>query len=334
MSVDKNKILRYLVLDRCFKDTSRLYRAKDILKCVNQELQRYDYKLISLRTIQNDTQDLRKEPYNVEFDAVLLEDNIYRYADTTQSLKVLKLIDPNHDALMQTIESLREKYNDPENQNPQWQWMLLTLQAIADNRPVQLNEQYVSFENNEVYAGNVNFAPLLECIINRHPATIRYQPFHYTKSTEHNIHPYFLKQYNSRWFLFAKIDSRDDITNFALDRIHDIKPWNHPYVSTDVDFSTYFDDVIGVSINDAMPVEKITIKISAKRYQYIETKPFSEKHDILMRDKDFYTIAFPIRINNEFIAKILSLGSDVEVIQPQKLRTQIALIVDVMKEKY
>lgn len=334
MPMDKNKMMRYLVLDRCFKDTSRLYKSKDILECVNHELQRYDYNLVKIRSIQNDIRELQDEPYNVVFDEVLREDNIYRYADTTQSLKVLKLIDSNHDALTRTIESLREKYNDPENQNPQWQWMLLTLQAIADNRPVQLNKQYVSFENNEVYAGNVYFAPLLECIINQHPATIRYQPFHHQKSTGYNIHPYYLKQYNSRWFLFARIDGKDEMTNFALDRIHDIKPWKHPYVSTDVDFSTYFDDVVGVSINDAMPLENVTIKISARRYQYIETKPFSEKQDILMRDKDYYTITFPIRINNEFVAKILSLGSDVEVIQPQKLRTQMAAIVNAMKEKY
>ncbi len=44
MPLDKNKILRYQVLDRCFRDTSRLYKVTDLLDCCNQEMRRYDYR--------------------------------------------------------------------------------------------------------------------------------------------------------------------------------------------------------------------------------------------------------------------------------------------------
>lgn len=334
MPLDRNKMLRYQVLDRCFRDTSRLYRVGDLLECCNHEMLRYDFRPVSKRTVQNDIQMLGMEPYNVEFDETLKSSNCYRYADTTQSLKVLRLIDPNHDALLQTIDALREKYNDPDNQNPQWQWMLLTLQALADNRTMQANEQYVSFENNVAFAGNVHFAPLLECIINRHPATIRYQPYKHPVSTEKNIYPYYLKQYNSRRFLFAKIDGNDTISNFALDRIHDVRPWKHTFEPTDIDFSVYFDDVIGVTVNDAMTIENITVKVSASRYPYVETKPFSEKQRILKHDSKSYTISFPIKINNELIAKLLSFGSDLEVIHPEHLRQQVAETIQQMHNQY
>lgn len=284
MPLDRNKMLRYQVLYRCFRDTSRQYRIGDLLECCNRELQRYDFHIVSKRTIQNDIQMLGMEPYNVEFDETLKASNYYRYADTTQSLKVLKLIDPNRDALLQTIETIREKYSDPDNQNPQWQWMLLTLQSLADNRPIQANKQYVSFENNAAFAGNIFFASLLECIINQHPAIIRYKPYQRLTPKECNIYPYYLKQYNSRWFLFARIDGREELTNFALDRIYEIKPWNHPFEPTDIDFSTYFDDVIGATVNDAMVVETVTVKVSASRYPYVETKLFSEKQRILKHD--------------------------------------------------
>lgn len=334
MPLDRNKIVRYQVLDRCFRDTSRLYRVSDLLECCNLELQRYDYPSIARRTIQNDVQILGMEPYNVEFDESLKKSNCYRYADTTQSLKVLKLIDPNRDALLQTIDSLRDIYNDPDNQNPQWQWMLLTLQALADNRPIDANEQYVSFENNAAYAGNIHFAPLLESIINQHPVTIRYKPYQHITPKEWNIYPYYLKQYNSRWFLFARIDGKDELTNFALDRIYEVKPWKHRLEPTDIDFSTYFDNVIGATVNEAMVVETVTVKIAASRYPYVETKPFSEKQRILKHDSKTYTISFPIKVNNELIAKLLSFGSELEVLHPQHLRQQIAEMVQQMHNQY
>ena len=334
MPLDRNKILRYQVLDRCFRDTSRLYKATDILACCNQELQRYDFKPIRIRTIQNDIQTLQMEPYNIEFDSVLIKSHHYRYSDTAQSLKVLELIDPNRDALLLTIDSLREKYNDPDDQNPQWQWMLLALQAIADNRPLDSNKQYVSFENNEVYAGNVHFATLLECIINQHPATIRYQPYKHPAASEKNIYPYYLKQSNSRWFLFAKIDGNDTISNFALDRIKTVKPWKHPFEPTDIDFATYFNDVIGVTVNSSMAVETVTLRVNAERYPYIETKPFSEKQHIVKRDSKTYIISFPIKINNEFIAKLLSFGNDIEVLHPNHLREEITQKIKEMNAVY
>ena len=334
MPLDRNKIVRYQVLDRCFRDTSRLYRVADLLECCNRELQRYDFRTVAKRTIQNDIQMLCMEPYNVEFDETLKESNCYRYADTTQSLKVLKLIDPNRDALLQTIDSLRDIYNDPDNQNPQWQWMLLTLQALADNRPINANEEYVSFENNAAYSGNIHFAPLLESIINQHPVTIRYKPYQRHAASEWNIYPYFLKQYNSRWFLFARIDGKEELTNFALDRIYEIKLWSHPFVPSGIDFTSYFDDAIGPTVNDNMVVETVTVKIAASRYPYVETKPFSEKQRILKHDDKTYTISFPVKVNNEFIAKLLSFGSDLAVIHPEHLRQRVAETVEQMHNQY
>ena len=80
------------------------------------------------------------EPHNVEFDPVLKARDIYRYADTSFNLEVLKLTSPDRDALNRTIALLRDRYSDPDEQNPQWQWMLTTLQSIASDRPLETAE--------------------------------------------------------------------------------------------------------------------------------------------------------------------------------------------------
>ena len=99
MPIDRNKILRYKILNGCFQDMSRQYRIGDLLEYVNRGLERYDLKPVSRRTIQLDLQTLQAEPYNVEFDPVLRESNCYRYADTSFSLELLQLTPKDRNAL-------------------------------------------------------------------------------------------------------------------------------------------------------------------------------------------------------------------------------------------
>ena len=334
MPIDRNKMLRYQVLNRCFQDTSRRYRTKDLLECCNREMQKYDLNTISTRTIQQDLQDLQAEPYNVQFDPELKKQYYYRYCDTSYNLELLQLTAPDHDALTRTIDLLRERYSDADEQNPQWQWMLTTLQAIADGRPLDTAQPYVSFENNNAFAGNAHFATLLESIINRHPVIVRYKPYQQPEPTQLKIHPYFLKQFNSRWFLFAAADETGDLLNLALDRILTIRQWRHAYREAEVDFHTWFDDMMGVSRNSDMTIEQIILRVSNQRYPYVETKPFSEKQRILKNDKQTHTIAFPMRVNNELVAEILSFGADIEVLQPQHLRQRITETVAQMQTQY
>ena len=334
MPLDRNKMLRYQVLDRCFRDTSRLYTVTDLLECCNQEMRRYDYRTISRRTIQNDTHTLQLEPFNVEFDPVLLKNYCYRYADTTKNLEVLQLVNPNRDALLQTIETLREIYDDPDNQNPQWQWMLQLLQSLANEKVIDLITPYVSFENNEDFSGNVYFAPLLEKIINHQPVIIKYRPFNKTHTDKVYIHPYHLKQYNSRWFLLAFVEKTSELITFALDRIRDISIWKHAFIPPTININKYYDNITGVTVFSDEPSSTIELKVSVSRYPYVETKPFSPKQKVSSRDDYHVTVIFPMRINNEFIAEILSFGNDVEVVRPIKLRKRIAQIINEMHNMY
>lgn len=334
MPVDRNKMLRYQVLNRCFQDTSRYFHIGDLVDSCNRELRSYDLREVSKRTVQLDLQTLQAEPYNVEFNPVLKRQNIYRYADTSYNLELLKLTAPDRDALTRTIEVLRERYSDPDEQNPQWQWMLTTLQAIADNRPLERADPYVSFENNEAFAGNAHFATLVESIINRHPVIVRYKPYFQPDPEDLKTHPYYLKQFNSRWFLFAAVEGREGIQNLALDRIHSIRQWRHAYRPPEVDFGTFFDDMIGVSRNNDMAVEQIILRVSNQRYPYVETKPFSENQRIVDYDDQSHTITFPMLVNRELVAELLSFGDDIEVLQPQHLRRQIAEIATQMHGFY
>ena len=335
MPVNKDQLLRYKVLNACFRDTSRLYDINALVECCHQEMMRVYEKGVSKRTVQNDLQLLQLEPYNVEFDEQLRKSHYYRYADTAFNLAVVAdLTRREKSALLQTVELLRPFCSDADNANPLMQWMFMVLQRLESGKPIAENSPSVSFENNGALAGMGNFNVLLESIINHQPLTLRYRSFRKSKASDINVHPYHLKQYNSRWYLIAQPDDFDNLATYALDRILDVSLWNKTFRPSDVDFDAYFADTIGTTVIPQAKSERIVLRIASWRYPYVETKPFSEKQRVVHRDDESVTIAFPMKVNPELVSEILSFGHHVEVLQPQSLRNEVASQIANLNKKY
>lgn len=75
--------IRFIVIDRCLRDTRKQYKIHDILNECNRTMMQIYGTTISLRTVQYDISILRKPPFCIELDDVLLRRGIYRYADTS-----------------------------------------------------------------------------------------------------------------------------------------------------------------------------------------------------------------------------------------------------------
>ena len=335
MPANKDQLLRYQVLNACFKNTSRLYDINTLVECCQKESMAIYGKSVSKRSIQNDIHLLQYSPFNVEFDEGLRKSGYYRYADTSFNLEVVaNLSKKEKTALHDTIELLRPMCSDPDTATPLMQWMFASLQRLESGKVLAEKAPCVSFENNELLAGMGNFNFLLECIMNRQPICFRYRSFKWKEAQEIKVHPYYLKQFNGRWYLLGSQDGYDTIGTYAIDRILTVKVWKTPYKPTKVDFSAFFANTFGVTLNLDEKPEKIVLKIDGNRYPYVETKPFSEKQKVIKRSKDSCVIEFPMRINLEFISELLSFGCDLEVLEPLSLREIMAQRVQKMSEAY
>ena len=324
MPLNKDQLLRYQILNACFKDTSRLYDINALTECCQKETLSVYGKSVSKRSVHNDIRLLQFAPYNVEFDDDLKKRHYYRYADTSFNLDIVSdLSNREKSVLHETVEILRPLCDDPESSTPLMQWMFMSLQQLVAGRPLADTSSCVIFENNNALAGMGNFNILLECIINRHPVTLRYRSFKSNSPRNINVHPYCLKQYNSRWYLIASPDKYKNIASYALDRILTVDIWKAPFRPSGVAVDSLFSDTIGVTITSSAKVERVVLKIDAARYPYVETKPFSEKQKIMDKDPQSVTISFPMRLNPELVSEILS-GGDIEVLEPASLRQEIA----------
>ena len=147
------------------------------------------------------------------------------------------------------------------------------------------------------------------------------------------IHPYLIKQYNNRWFLFGKNASKNGgISNLPLDRIENIAESGVPYEEDDGTLQQMLDSIIGVTIERDAKIEEVKLKFSEQRFPYVQTKHLHKSQKTI--DDQECIIQISVIPNKELEALILQYGNDVEVLSPESLRDRIKEKIQEMLKKY
>lgn len=323
--MNNDQFVRYKALDRCFRNKYGMYTKEMLIKECTLAVRTFHgdpNKKVSERTIELDLQNL-KDRYSIPLAKGLKNlDNkkVYRYEDTDYSLMQVLLADGELEQMMlQNILDTLALYDDI----PQYKWLYIFLQQRLNGVKTD-GTSIIDFDNNQDLFGMEFFDLLANAILKKTPLLLHYKPYS-GESSEKRIHPYLLKQFNKRWFLVARTEGFESLSNYAIDRIESIESLNIEYIPADIDFAEYFENVIGVTRYKEMPIEDILIRINNKRYRYIESKalhPTQTKIRELSND-EYTVIRIRVQQNFELETLILSLGCDAEVLAPESLRTSI-----------
>lgn len=330
MATNKNALIRYQAIDKCLRNRYKRYYIDDIVAACCQALAEYSEKAepVHKRQVYKDI-DFIEEKWGIDIERVPDgRKKYFRYSDPDFSInQSQQLTDEEIDKLKETILMLNRFKG-----MPQFEWMEELLSHLEDHFSLTgQNKSVIGFEQNIDYSANRHLSDLFNAIVNKQPLRIAYQKFDGTERVW-RIHPYYIKQYNNRWFLFGLNDKYRTITNIPLDRIKEFSPVGIEYVENkDIDFEEYFDDVIGVTINEA-PVEKIVLRFAPERYPYVASKPLHGSMRFI--DPDNCTVEISVIPNRELEAVIYSFGEQVEVISPQWFREKIANSVNNLSKKY
>lgn len=190
-------------------------------------------------------------------------------------------------------------------------------------------------DSNNIYDKEYSkFIPkIYKAITNSIVLRIKYAPR--KKKSEklvYTFHPYLLKEFNGRWFVFGYCLEKSEINYFHLsidNRILKIEE-NHSIEfktkSKKIDYDLYFKDRVGVSdgiYGMDKTKHKIKLRFTKDYYDYIQTKPLS---NIIGQPRvigDFIEVSFNMYINNELISRIFSYKSNCEVLEPEVLRKKM-----------
>jgi hypothetical protein len=175
--------------------------------------------------------------------------------------------------------------------------------------------------------GIEHLGTLHNAIFNKTILKITYQPFESDKPFQIVIHPYYLKQYNNRWFLFGYNPEKEKSDwNMALDRIKDINEVKGRYKQNkEIDWIDYFEDIIGVTKPEKNKAENIVLHFYGKTTHYIETKPLHGSQKSKRIDDNTLEVRLTVLINYELERMIISYADSVKIISPSHLVKQIKL---------
>ncbi len=323
MPTNKNALLRYQILDQCFSDFSRKYEIQDLLEKVNAALYELYGTAISIRQIRDDIKYMRdRMAYNAPIVAYQYDGKkcYYRYDDPNFTIFKNELSPVEIAKLGSTIDMLSRFRGVPTNA-----WLEEVISSLEVRFGVkQSKENIVSFDTNEQLRGLQFLDALIDAAINHQPLRMLYRSFY---GVEHDtiVHPYHLKQYNNRWFLLAleEFEGGTRFTNKALDRIIKFSKAEVPFIpNTEIDYNTYFKDIVGVTVPKEHPCpEKILLKFDDARFPYIVSKPIHPTQVVISETE--HTLQINVRPNKELEALLFSYGPQVEVLAPEWLREQI-----------
>ena len=241
MPVNKNAMIRYKTLDKCFRNTGRRYYIEDLMEECTKVLQEIDPEIndISRRTILNDIAFMEGDGWGDKGLELLREKDgrrvYYRYADPNFSIESSPLTSEEIEHIKLTIHTLSRFKG-----LPQFEWVddILTKLSIATYNKT---DYIVDFGHNPDLQGLGYIGDLYGAIVNKQILELAYKPYA-APIMKIVIHPYFLKHYNGRWFLLGynpALQRSDWIV--ALDRVKEVSIIGGVYQENqEIDFSDYF----------------------------------------------------------------------------------------------
>lgn len=325
MPATKNALIRYKVLDKCFRNPGKRYFIEDLMQECESVLAEIDPDTngISRKQIFNDISFMESsEGWSIELDR--LKDGrrvYYRYVDPSFSINNL----PVNELELLQLKSAFLTLSQFKGM-PQFEWMEELLAKLQqDMLSPKMTAPVMEFEHNPFLRGIHFIGTLFNAIFYKKVLVVSYQPFELERPDDIKIHPYYLKQYNGRWFLFGynPVSGKPD-WNLALDRMKEIRESDETYVeNTDIDWRDYFEEMIGVTKTDGMGPQRVVLHFKGRTGFYIETKPLHGSQKSQWLDGDTLEVRLDVMLNYELERLILSYADAVRVVAPEMLKDRI-----------
>lgn len=181
----------------------------------------------------------------------------------------------------------------------------------------------------EIPLGTTLLNPIIEAMQKNVELQIDYQRYE-SEQEEYNlqefhVQPYALKVFNRRWYLLGNIKEKHDLRTIALDRILDLKILSTSFeLPEDFDARKYFANVVGIFVNNDLPVTKVMIRAYGTQAEYLRSTPLHKSQsEGRSKYREFAEFTYRLCITPELVSQLLAMGDKVEVLEPEELREEM-----------
>ncbi|TDW52749.1 putative DNA-binding transcriptional regulator YafY [Flavobacterium sp. 270] len=297
--LNATQVYRTKILVETLKKYSSVHRNALIKEICAKETSK-----ISIRTLQRDIK-LLNEKYGI---IIKLNRTTSSYwLDDEKSATIDSFL--SHVEILATAELIRSNFNETNN-------------ALA----------YIEFENKATISATPNFKTILEAIHQALPITFKHFSFYHLKEENYTLKPYFLKQYQNRWYVVGETEK--GYRTFGIDRLKDITIGNKKFKQKTEEAMDKFRNVVGLNYVDH-ELQKVILSFDISQRPYVESLPLhhSQKQIKIDNEKTF-DIELHIHPNFEFNQQVLKYGSLVKVIEPKWLAEKVKKEIKKALENY
>lgn len=329
MPNNKSAYIRYRLIDS-------LLRNNDFVKTsliIDKLYERHDISVAN-RTINKDINDMQMELHApIEYSS---QKKAYYYPDDVDDIfPAIELKDEELNALLFYTNNIANYKNigifkDFTN----------AIDKVIDAVKIEASQQRAS---NRIVIQPENFpkfqgSELIPEIISGYDTNFKfnfdYQKHNSEEIKNHTITPILLKEYDHLWYLIGKIEEKDFVTIFALDRILNFTLTEEKCEKiTDFDSDKYFNHAFGISVPEG-EVENVVLEFDAWRGKYLISSPIHKSQQLINEENDKLIFSFKVIPYHELHSKILSYGNSVRVLKPESLRLKIKEILNDALKNY
>jgi predicted DNA-binding transcriptional regulator YafY len=316
MSINKKALTRYLAYDRCLRNTGAKYTWRRLIDEANKALLEEGLEGIGKTQFYADIQFMELSEWKAPIEKYKDGRTVYfKYSDSSYSINNQPLNETEAKQLKSALQVLSRFKGIP-----QFEFINEIIPAIESKLGlVSLEREVMSFD----YEGSRFITPLFNAIVNKRSLSVEYKDFKSPLSYSIAFHPYYLKQYNNRWFVFGYNEfSKNEFWNMALDRIITIEEAQARYIETEIDWEDYFYDLIGVTKNVNEELLTIKLWVSPSQAPYVVTKPIHPSQKC-KNSEDGLELTINVIPNYELEKLILSFGETVKVLSPKSFQDKI-----------
>ncbi len=334
MPVNRNALIRYRTIDNCLRNRQRRWTLEDLMDACSDALYEYEGidKGVSRRSVQMDIQIMRSDKLGYNAPIIVLEKKFYTYEDPDYSITNIPLTDQDLGKLTEVVEILRQFKGFSHFQ--ELSGMVQRLENKIHSAKTK-QEPVIDFEKNENLKGLEYIETIYQAILKKRPIEMTYQSFKARDANGFTFHPYYLKEYRNRWFVLGVKKKNSPIMTLALDRIASIKESMEKYVeSSNFNISSFFENVLGVTVNPDSPPERIEFIADYQTAPYILTKPIHHSQEVIQKVSEGVIFAIHVQINYELEREILGFGDRIKVIKPAPFKRRIKDQLENALERY
>lgn len=184
--------------------------------------------------------------------------------------------------------------------------------------------------------GGMEYMPVvIQALSEKRKLQLTYNSISHGNYTDKKIEPYFIKERLRRWYIVGKVEGHNNVEVFAFDRIERLSLLNEKFeFDTDIDPKTYFNEVVGILLDDEYDCERVVVRLYGKQTEYVNLLPLHKSQKIVNRGKDYVDFEYMLRPEWEFIHEVLRLGYEAEVLSPPWGREELKWQAEEIVKRY